>query len=273
MTRNRFALAFVPLLAVAPACTSDPVIEFPDARVSGTDGGHSDGGRFDAGASDGGGLDGGAVDASASLVDAFVPPDLDGGPAPSDAGTDAAMRDAGTSGDAGTSRDAGTSVDAGTDAHVVESDGGGSTGTDAGTRYLVSFCRIQWPPSATIGRDGSVTVYGRVYAAGLTDRTSVTDVDPALVAQVGYGPTSSDPALGAWTWIDASPNLGYGPSSPGAEEDNDEYQGSLGTTTAGTYDYAYRFSGDFGATWTYCDVGDAGSTDGTWTPGVLVVTP
>jgi hypothetical protein len=30
----------------------------------------------------------------------------------------------------------------------------------------------------------------------------------------------------------------------------------------GNYDFAYRFSADGGATWLFCDAGDAGSSDG-----------
>src|SRR5690606_30543229 len=101
------------------------------------------------------------------------------------------------------------------------------------------------------------TIYGRVYAAGLTDQTNGNDVAPNLLAQVGYGADGSDPASG-WTWVDAMPNPGW----DGSEPNNDEYQATLVAPAAGTHDYAYRFSGDGGATWVYCDGGAAGSSDG-----------
>lgn len=49
------------------------------------------------------------------------------------------------------------------------------------------------------------------------------------------------------------------------EPDNDEYRAQV-APAAGTYDTAYRFSGDGGVTWIYCDLdageGSDGSEDG-----------
>jgi hypothetical protein len=53
---------------------------------------------------------------------------------------------------------------------------------------------------------------------------------------------------------------GLGESADGAAG----FGGSTGDTG--------RFSGDGGRTWTYCDTGDAGSSDGFNAPGVLIVT-
>lgn len=134
---------------------------------------------------------------------------------------------------------------------------------DACVSFPVTFCRLQFP--ATIaGTAGttSPTVYGRVYAAGLTDTTAMTDVHPRLRAQLGYGPDASDPSTSAgWTWTGASANPGWNGAAAG-EPNNDEYQATFTLPAAGTYDYAYRFSGDGGATWVYCDTLPPGSSDG-----------
>ncbi|MEM6290720.1 MAG: lamin tail domain-containing protein [Myxococcota bacterium] len=125
--------------------------------------------------------------------------------------------------------------------------------------YDIGFCRLQFPPSIdeTVGTD--VDVFGRLYVEGLTDMTTGNDLADEVSGQVGYGPDASDPAVDAgWTWIDAVPNAGY--PGLGAEANNDEYQASLTVPTPGEYDYAFRFSGDSGLTYTYCDLN--GSDDG-----------
>ena len=104
------------------------------------------------------------------------------------------------------------------------------------------------------------TVYGRVYVAGLTDQSASNDLSPSLVAQLGYGPDGSSPSA-AWTWISSTPNMGYNGGAAG-EPNNDEYFVDFSLPSAGNYDFAYRFSADGGATWLFCDSGDAGSSDG-----------
>lgn len=189
------------------------------------------------------------MDAPVADEDAFVAldapaldaPALDDAPAPLDAGGDAFV-----AADAG--RDAG-----GPDAFSPR---------DAGPTWTVGFCRIQYPATAMASADVPTTVYGRVYAAGLTTRSGMTDTDALLVGEVGTGPRGTHPSSVGWTWTGATANTGYGSGSAGYEMNNDEYQGSIRRAAAGVYDYAYRFSGDGGSTWVYCDLLDAGSSDG-----------
>lgn len=125
--------------------------------------------------------------------------------------------------------------------------------------WAVTFCRLQFPTTIDATTGVTTTVYGRVYAAGLTDRSSSNDLSPNLVAELGFGPDGTDPATDAtWSWQSAEPNPGW----TGAEVNNDEYQAGLVTPAEGTYDFAFRFSGDGGATWVHCDGGDPGSSDG-----------
>ena len=130
--------------------------------------------------------------------------------------------------------------------------------------WTIGFCRLQFPETIDAAPGESTTVYGRVYAAGLTDMTGVNDPDARVLAAVGVGPDGSDPATDAgWTWSLAAPNAGYGPSAPGYEANNDEYVANLAAPgAAGAYDYAFRFSGNGGVDWVYCDAGAAGSSDG-----------
>lgn len=130
------------------------------------------------------------------------------------------------------------------------------------------FCRIQFPASVIDVPGTTAAVYGRIYVQGITDRSGVDDPDPSVVVELGVG-SGSDPT--AYTYTAATPNASYGPGSPGYEANNDEYQASVTVTgAAGTaLGYAYRLSDDGGASWIYCDVGDAGSSDGFTMPGAL----
>jgi hypothetical protein len=127
--------------------------------------------------------------------------------------------------------------------------------------YTVTSCRLETPPAITGDIGTSHPVDGRVHVAGLTTLTTGNDPSTFIVGAVGFGPDGSDPATATgWTWITASPRAGWVDT---AEVGSDEYRATLvAPGPAGSFDYAYRFSADSGATWTYCDTGAAGSTDG-----------
>jgi len=113
----------------------------------------------------------------------------------------------------------------------------------------IGWCNLQYPPSTTTSA-GTPTeeIYGRVYCAGCTDGAAYCG---GILAEVGFG-TSTDPS--AFSYTRASYNPGH------TTDDNDEYSSTLTPTSSGAYSYAYRFSGDAGASWTYCDT--TGSSDG-----------
>ena len=129
--------------------------------------------------------------------------------------------------------------------------------------YDIGFCRLQFPDLIETTAGAQIDVFGRVYIAGLTDLSDVNDLAPTVGGWVGYGPDGSDPQIDAgWIWTAGVPNGGYGPASPGAEASNDEYQAVLTAPNAGSYDFVFRFSGDGGVTFTYCDGQPAGNSDG-----------
>lgn len=123
------------------------------------------------------------------------------------------------------------------------------------------WCRFQHPEAAEEEPYATLPAYVRVYAAGLTDLSPTTDLDPQarLRVEAGYGPGATSP--GSWTsWTTASPTPGWdGASSvPLPEPNNDEYVATLTVPgNAGTFRMAGRVSGDRGVTWTYCDLGNA----------------
>jgi hypothetical protein len=127
----------------------------------------------------------------------------------------------------------------------------------------IDFCRLQRPVTIDGMENSVVTVFGRVYIAGLTDPSGGNDPDRAVIGAVGAGPDGSDPATDSgWTWFDGEPNPGYDIGSPDHDSNADEYQADLVLPgPPGDYDYAFRFSGDAGETFTYCDTG-LGTVDG-----------
>ncbi len=147
----------------------------------------------------------------------------------------------------------------------------GYAGTTTGTihvktdAYSADWGRLQWPLTIEETSGTGVTVYGHVYAPGITTRTSGSDPSVYLEAGVGYGTVGTDPSTDAsWVWTSATINPAWNDAS---EPGNDEYMGTLTTPgSPGDYDYAYRFSADTGTTWLYCDknagYGSDGSEDG-----------
>lgn len=134
----------------------------------------------------------------------------------------------------------------------------------------IGFCNLQHPSFAT-AQPGRPTgpFFGRVFVEGVTDAAGP---GAGVRAQVGFGPAGEPPTADGWTWSDAA----YHADVPGLDPQvlaNDEYAGTLTVAATGTYDVAYRFSLDAGATWTYCDLD--GSTNGyaSAQAGVLVVAP
>lgn len=119
----------------------------------------------------------------------------------------------------------------------------------------IGWCRLQWPETLSTNAGGaSEFVYGRVYVEGCTDGAAQC---ADITAQVGFGPEMGDPSVdaSAYTWADTAYNDAH------TSDNNDEYYNALSPTEVGTYSYAFRFSGDGGTTWTYCDFDDAAGFD------------
>ncbi len=125
---------------------------------------------------------------------------------------------------------------------------------------VVGWCNTQWPLNIVGKRNTTVTVYGQLWIEGVTEFSvidngthTITPYLPQVKAQLGAGPRDSDPTTWGDRWMDAIPNIDMG--------NNDEYMAEpILDMPGGLYDYAYRFSGDSGNTWTYCD--SSGSNDG-----------
>jgi glycosidase len=114
-------------------------------------------------------------------------------------------------------------------------------------RLAIGWANLQWPPTMnhTISVSNRTdTAYGQVWIDGVT---SLPGASPTLLAQLGFGPTGSNPATGTgWTWVDATFNTNAG--------NNDEFKASLLPETVGAFDYVYRYSVTNGRDWLYADL-------------------
>lgn len=129
------------------------------------------------------------------------------------------------------------------------------------TCLTIDWCNLQFPASITINAGASTgNIYGQIFVFGVTEAPGQ---GAGIIAEVGYGPDGSDPTGNNWTWFTAVYNIDV--------MDNDEYVGSFTVNTAGSYDYAYRFSGDTGNTWTYGDLDGSNNGYSTAQAGDLLV--
>ena len=119
-------------------------------------------------------------------------------------------------------------------------------------RLTIGWANLQWPPTIThtisvINRTD--TAYGQVWIDGVTNQPGVS---PGLRAQLGFGPTDSNPSGNPdWTWVEAVFNVDAG--------NNDEFKASMLPETVGLFDYAYRYSTTNGQDWTYADLDGIGN--------------
>ena len=96
----------------------------------------------------------------------------------------------------------------------------------------ITYANFQFDTSKTINEGQTYTVFGRVFAAGITEGTGQ---GAGISAWVGYSSTSTNPSVGTWTWV---PLTYFGDDGP----NNDEYSGLLGVgITPGTYNVVTRF--------------------------------
>ena len=124
--------------------------------------------------------------------------------------------------------------------------------TDQGAE--ADSCAVTFPAIISASPGQSVSVFGKIYEAGVTEAAGP---DPAVSAEVGYGPAGTDPrSAPGWVFSSASYNAQVG--------NDDEYGAAIVAPAVDTpttsYSYVYRFSFDGGNSATYCDLDGAGSS-------------
>ena len=109
----------------------------------------------------------------------------------------------------------------------------------------IGFCNLQFPAEANVAVGEAFTLYGRVYALGVTDSAGQ---GAGVQMQAGLGFED-----GGFGWADATYNTDV-PSSPSATDlNNDEYQWSSVGPAPGSYATAFRARlGDGG--WHFCEL-------------------
>jgi hypothetical protein len=121
--------------------------------------------------------------------------------------------------------------------------------TDSGAE--ADYCALAYPSTITMSAgDTSPLIYGQINEAGVTEATGSSS---RVYAQLGYGPSGTDPTTQPEGWIFYP--AGYNDQLGNA----DEYAQNLTVLTPRLYSYTYRFSIDGGFGWTYCDLDGAGS--------------
>ncbi len=95
----------------------------------------------------------------------------------------------------------------------------------------ISWANLQFPATAAIVEGGSATIYGRVYAEGVT---SSADSSTVITVWVGCNTSNTNPS----TWAEGNWNRAFFNAHHG---NNDEYAATIGNNLApGTYYYAIR---------------------------------
>ena len=118
--------------------------------------------------------------------------------------------------------------------------------------YTIGWANLQWPPTmlhtiSAVNRTNNA--YGQVWIADVTDQPGQT---PSLRAQLGFGPSGSDPSSDiSWVWVDGAFNVDVG--------NNDEFTASMLPDAVSEYDYTYRYSTTNGRDWLYADLDGTGN--------------
>ena len=120
----------------------------------------------------------------------------------------------------------------------------------------IGWCNTQWPVDDVQYQGTAVSVYGRVWINGVTSGTEIdngtntsTPEYPQLIAQVGYG----DAGTSALTWPVENWSAPAVPYEDYGNDDEFVVKNLFTSLVQGEYDFVFRFSGDSGSTWTYCN--------------------
>ncbi len=99
----------------------------------------------------------------------------------------------------------------------------------------IDWANTQWPGTSNICDGQSVTIYGQVFEAGITEATGQ---GAGITVQYGLSTTNTNPSTWpASAWTTASFN-----SLASGNPNNDEYMGTLTNLSPGTYYYAFSYT-------------------------------
>ncbi len=144
----------------------------------------------------------------------------------------------------------------------------GDCGSPVESNYTINFipglvyANLQFPGTATICQTGTLTAFGKVYKAGVTDAPGQ---GAGITVEFGYDTSNTNP--NTWTnWSTAS--------YQGDLVNDDEYTYTFAPPTSGTFYYTFRYTNTGCTAWQYGGYSASGGDiwDGvTFVSGVLTV--
>ena len=129
----------------------------------------------------------------------------------------------------------------------------------------VNWGNIQWPTNEITTYIGTASedVYGQCWHDGITPPS--TNSSRRIYAQIGYGLDGTNPWDAGWQWFNAGFN------SQTSAPNNEEFVSTLTIDSAGTYDYAFRYSLN-NSDWTLGDIDGSQNGYTNTQAGSIVVT-
>lgn len=133
---------------------------------------------------------------------------------------------------------------------------GSANGVDAPGEFSVSdppvptvgFCQTNTAALTALSGQASAAIEGTVFSAGIT---AGSGMGAGVQAELVYGPWSQSPT--SWTNKVVATYEADRDGLNAGDLANDVYTAVIPSQVQGDYGFAYRFSLDAGATWTYCD--------------------
>jgi gliding motility-associated-like protein len=143
----------------------------------------------------------------------------------------------------------------------------GSATSTVTVQNSLDFVNVQSPGSVSICQGQTLTIYGQVYEAGLTNPAGQA---AGITVEFAYGSSNTDPS----SWPSSSWNLAtYNPLSL-LNPNNDEYMGVIPVLSPGTYYFAFRYTYNgcvsYGG---YSSTGGGFWNGSTNNNGILIVNP
>ncbi|MBM4397773.1 MAG: VCBS repeat-containing protein, partial [Deltaproteobacteria bacterium] len=109
-----------------------------------------------------------------------------------------------------------------------------------------AWCQVVEPGTIALEIGAFGTAWSALHVPGLTDRDDGVNTVAGLRSEAGVGPDGTNPWGAGWAWATATGQNG--------SSGNDRYSADLGgIPVPGSFDFAFRYSLDAGATWKYCD--------------------
>lgn len=120
----------------------------------------------------------------------------------------------------------------------------------------ISFCQTELMATQIEPGMTTMDITGTVYVAGITNMAGQGN---GITAELAWGPRNQDPST--WTEFVSPSYLEDADGLNPGDLANDRYAGQITVANEGDYGFAYRFSLDGGASYSWCDVDGSDGTE------------